>query len=77
MPTELADSQATRRSAEPRTGCQENPIGKLLQLGVQLVVQELLERETAEQLGRGHYQHRRPDEPLRGLPDTGSSAGRA
>jgi putative transposase len=45
---------------------QENPIGTLVQLGAQLVVQELLERETTERLGRGHYQHRRPDEPLRG-----------
>ena len=45
---------------------QENPIGTLVQLGAQLVVQEMLERETTEQLGRGHYQHRRPGEPLRG-----------
>ena len=45
---------------------QENPVGTLVQLGAQLVVQELLERETTEQLGRGHYQHRQPDEPLRG-----------
>jgi putative transposase len=45
---------------------QENPIGTLVQLGAQLVVQEMLERETTEQLGRGHYQHRQPGEPLRG-----------
>ena len=45
---------------------QENPIGTLVQLGAQLVVQEMLERETTEQLDRGHYQHRRPGEPLRG-----------
>jgi len=45
---------------------QENLIGTRLQLGAQLVVQQLLERETTEQLGRGHDQHRRPDEPLRG-----------
>ncbi len=45
---------------------QEDPIGKLVQLGAQLVVQELLERETAEQLGRAHYQHRKPGELLRG-----------
>jgi putative transposase len=44
----------------------ENPIGSLVQLGAQLVVQELLERETTEQLGRAHYQHRKPGEPLRG-----------
>ena len=44
----------------------ENPIGSLVQLGAQLVVQELLERETTEQLGRAHYQHRKPEEPLRG-----------
>jgi len=45
---------------------QENLVGTLVQLGAQLVVQELLERETTEQLGRGHYQHHRPDQPLRG-----------
>ena len=45
---------------------QENPIGTLVQLGAQLVVQEMLDRETTEQLGRGHYQHRKPGEPLRG-----------
>ena len=45
---------------------QENPIGTLVQLGAQLVVQEMLERETTEKLGRGHYQHRKPGEPLRG-----------
>jgi len=44
----------------------ENPIGALVQLGAQLVVQELLEQETTEQLGRGHYQHRKRGEPLRG-----------
>ena len=45
---------------------QENLIGTLVQLGARLVVQELLERETSEQLGRAHYQHRDPGEPLRG-----------
>jgi transposase-like protein len=45
---------------------QKDPIGTLVQLGAQLVVQELLERETTEQLGRAHYQHRKPEEPLRG-----------
>jgi hypothetical protein len=41
-------------------------IGTLVQPGAQLVVQELLERETTEQLGRAHYQHRKPGEPLGG-----------
>ena len=54
---------------------QENPIGMLVQLGAQLVVQEMLERETTEQLGRGHYQHRKPEEPLRGHRN-GYEAGR-
>jgi putative transposase len=45
---------------------QESLISTLVQIGAQLVVQELLERETTEQLGRAHYQHRRPGEPLRG-----------
>jgi hypothetical protein len=44
----------------------ENLISTLVQLGAQLVVQQLLEQETTGQLGRGHYQHRRADEPLRG-----------
>jgi transposase-like protein len=45
---------------------QKNLISALVQLGAQLVVQELLERETTEQLGRAHYQHRKPGKPLRG-----------
>ena len=43
---------------------QDNLVGTLVQLGAQLVVQELLERETTERLGRGHYQHREPGEAL-------------
>ncbi len=54
---------------------EEDPIGTLVQLGAQLVVQELLERETTEQLGRAHYQHRKPGEPLRGHRN-GYEAGR-
>jgi len=45
---------------------QDSPLGALLHLGAQLVVQEALERETAERLGRAWYQHRRPGEALRG-----------
>lgn len=45
---------------------QDNLVGTLVQLGAQLVVQELLERETTERLGRGHYQHCEPGEALRG-----------
>jgi putative transposase len=45
---------------------QEKPIGTLVQLGARLVLQELLERETTERLGRAHYEHRQPGEPLRG-----------
>ena len=54
---------------------QENPIGTLVELGAQMVVQEMLERETTEQLGRGHYQHRKPGEELRGHRN-GYEAGR-
>jgi hypothetical protein len=43
---------------------QEKLQGKLLRLGAQLVVQEALEREATERLGRAHYQHREPGEPL-------------
>jgi transposase-like protein len=45
---------------------QDSPLGALLHLGAQLVVQEALERETTERLGRAWYQHRTPGEPLRG-----------
>ena len=45
---------------------QDSPLNTLLRLGAQLVVQEALERETTERLGRGWYQHRGPGEPLRG-----------
>ncbi len=38
-------------------------------------MQEALERETTEQLGRAHYQHREPGEPLRGYRN-GYEAGR-
>ncbi|MGD2178938.1 MAG: transposase, partial [Anaerolineae bacterium] len=41
-------------------------MGTLMQLSAQPVVQEALESETAEQLGRGYYQRRDPDEPLKG-----------
>jgi transposase-like protein len=41
-------------------------LGALVQLGAQVLVQEALERETAERLGRAHYQRRTDDEPLRG-----------
>jgi putative transposase len=41
-------------------------LGALVQLGAQLVMQEALEQEATEQLGRAHYQRRRPEEPLRG-----------
>jgi transposase-like protein len=47
-------------------GGQDNLLGTLVHLGAQLIVQEALERETTEQLGRAHYQHREPGEPLRG-----------
>ena len=47
-------------------GGHENVIGTLVQLEAQLVVHELLEWETTQQLGRAHYQHRRPGELLCG-----------
>jgi putative transposase len=45
---------------------QGNLLSTLVHVGAQLVVQEMLERETTEELGRAHYQHRKPGEPLRG-----------
>ena len=45
---------------------QEDPVGVLVQLGAQLLVQEALEEETTEQLGRSHYQRRKPGQALRG-----------
>jgi hypothetical protein len=47
-------------------GGQDNLLGALLQLGVQLIVQEALEQETTKRLGRARYQHRQPGEPLCG-----------
>ena len=49
---------------------QENPIGTLVQLDAQLVVQELLEQETTEELGRGYYPHRPPRAPRSVRPET-------
>jgi putative transposase len=45
---------------------QESPLNPLLRLGAQLVVQEALEQETTERLGRAWYQRRQPGESLRG-----------
>jgi putative transposase len=45
---------------------QANPLESLLRLGAQLVVQEALEKETTERLGRAYYQRREPDQPLLG-----------
>ena len=45
---------------------EEGVLGALVQLGAQLVVQEALERETTERLGRAHYQRRKEGEPLLG-----------
>jgi transposase-like protein len=43
-----------------------NPLGALMRLSAELVVQEALEKETAERLGRGYYERREEDEPLKG-----------
>jgi uncharacterized repeat protein (TIGR01451 family) len=43
-----------------------SPREALIQLGAQLVVQESMEKGTADRLGRACYQHREPGEPLRG-----------
>ena len=48
------------------TEYEEGVLGALVQLGAQLVVQEALERETTERLGRAHYQRRKEGEPLLG-----------
>jgi len=45
---------------------EEGVLGALVQLGAQLVVQEALERETTERLGRAHYQRRKEGEALLG-----------
>jgi putative transposase len=41
-------------------------LGALVQLGAQRLMQEALEQETTERLGRAHYERREPEEPLRG-----------
>lgn len=45
---------------------QQNLLNELIRLGAQVIMQEALEEETTEQLGRGHYQRREPGEALRG-----------
>jgi transposase-like protein len=45
---------------------EEDVLGALVQLGAQVVMQEALEQETTERLGRAHYQRRKQEEPLRG-----------
>jgi transposase-like protein len=45
---------------------EDNALGTLMQLSAQLVVQEALERETTERVGRGYYQRREAGEPLKG-----------
>jgi transposase-like protein len=45
---------------------EEDVLGALVQLGAQVVMQEELEQETTERLGRAHYQRRKKEEPLRG-----------
>ena len=45
---------------------QDDLLGTLVRLGAQLVMQEALEQETTERLGRAHYQRRQAGEPLRG-----------
>ena len=47
-------------------GGQDNLLGMLVQLEARLIIQEALEGETSEQLGRDQYQLREPGEPLRG-----------
>jgi len=66
----IAPSERIRKQLDQLLGegvaRQGNLLGTLIQLGTQLVMQEMLERETTEQLGRAHYQHRQPGEALRG-----------
>ena len=54
---------------------EDSPLGALMRLSAELVVQEALEKETAERLGRGYYERREEDEPLRGYRN-GYESGR-
>jgi putative transposase len=45
---------------------QPNPLERLIRLGAQLVIQEAMEKETTDQLGREYYQRSDPDKPFRG-----------
>ena len=45
---------------------QEDLLGVLVRSGAELLMQEALEREVTERVGRAHYQHRQPGETLRG-----------
>lgn len=64
-PSEQIRQQIDRVLNEGIEG-QDNPLEALIRLGAQLVVQEALEKETTERLGRAYYQHHKPGEPLRG-----------
>ncbi len=44
----------------------EDVTSTLLRLGAQRLVQELLEQEVTDFLGRGHYEHREEEQPHRG-----------
>jgi transposase-like protein len=57
--------QQTSELLEDGLESEDNPLGALMQLSAQLVVQEALESETTERLGRGYYQRRELDEPLK------------
>ena len=45
---------------------QDDPLGMLLHLGARRLIQELLEQEVTDFLGRGHYERRQGDQPHRG-----------
>ena len=65
-PSEQIRQQIDELLGDGIDGQQGNLLGVLVRLGAQRIVQEALEQETTERLGRAHYQHRQPDEPLRG-----------
>ena len=45
---------------------QEDVLTSIVRLGTQCLVQEMLEQEVADHLGREHYERRRPEEEHQG-----------
>lgn len=66
IPPSQRIQQAIRELLESGLEGDANVLGQFLYLGAQRLVQEIVEQEVADFLGRGHYQHREEGEDLEG-----------